>query len=97
MVVEGTVVDAASGQPVAADVYMVESADYREPVDQELVLAGSQHFEINLLDQLDGWLVVKAAGYRTWKVRLRYHIKTSRRLSGPIQLERIGGRSGRSG
>ena len=69
-----------------ADVYIVESEEYREPTAAEQVLAGSQDFEITLLDELDGWLVVKAEGYETWKLRLRYHIKTSRRLGGPIQL-----------
>jgi hypothetical protein len=86
LLVNGTVVDSMTGQPISADVYIVESGGYREPTTSEQVLAGSQDFEITLLDELDGWLVVKAEGYETWKLRLRYHIQTSRRLGGPIQL-----------
>lgn len=86
LLVNATVFDGVTGQPVIADVYIVVSEEYREPTAVEQVLAGSQDFEITLLDELDGWLVVKAEGYETWKLRLRYHIKTSRRLGGPIQL-----------
>lgn len=89
LVVEGAIIDAVTRQPVTADVYIVKARDYRTPVPAERVLHGADHFEIQLLSQLDGWFVVRAPGYQDWKLRFHYRLKTSRKLSGPIQLKRL--------
>lgn len=86
--VEGAIIDAVTHQPVTADVYIVNAREYRTPTPAERVLHDTQHFEIQLHSQLDGWFVVRAPGYEDWSLRLHYRLKTSRKLSGPIQLQR---------
>jgi hypothetical protein len=89
LVVEGTIIDAATHQPVTADVYIVNAREYRTPTPAERVLHSTEHFEIQLLSHLDGWFVVRAPGYEDWTLRLHYRLKTSRKLSGPVQLRRL--------
>ena len=52
--------------------------------------AGVTDFELALFGDLDSWLVVIAPGYRPWHLRLQFNLKTSRELTGPVLLKRIG-------
>ncbi len=90
LVLNNWIVDAQIGAPVQADVYIVESDEYREPLADERVLTGSERYELTLSHPLDGWLIVKAPGYETWFIRLQYHIRSSRELSGPVELAPLG-------
>ena len=69
-----------------ADVYIIESVDFREPLADELVLIATERYERTLARPLDGWLIVKAPGYETWFIRLQYRIRSSRELRGPVEL-----------
>jgi hypothetical protein len=89
LLVEAAILDAVTHQPVAANVYLVHDELYREPTPAELVLSNTGHFELKLLAQFEGWLVVRAPGYADWTLRLHYHLKTTRKLSGPIQMHRL--------
>lgn len=40
--------------------------------------------------EMAGWLVVEAPGYETWRVQVRYPVRTSRTLVGPVELVRAG-------
>ncbi len=86
LVLNNWIVDAQTGAPVQADVYIVESDEYREPLAGERVLTATDRYEVTLARPLDGWLIVKAPGYETWFIRLQYHIRSSRELSGPVEL-----------
>jgi hypothetical protein len=74
---------------VTADLYIVHATEYREPTPDELALRAIDQFALQLPAQSDGWLVVRAPGYADWQLRLHYQVKTSRKLSGPIQLQRL--------
>jgi hypothetical protein len=89
LLVEATIIDAVTHQPVNADLYIVNAAAYREPNPSDLVLRNTQHFEIKLLAQSDSWFVVRAPGYEEWSLRLHYRLKTSRKLTGPVRLQRL--------
>lgn len=91
LVIEGVIIDAVLHRPVAADVYVIRAGEYRAPTPDERVLHGAARFEIQLRAQLDGWFVVRAPGYEDWKLRLQYHLRTSRKLTGPIRLRRLPG------
>ena len=88
LVVEATIVDAITHQPVTADVYVVNAAEYREPIPDELVLRTTEHFEIQFPSQSDHWFLVRAPGYEDWKLHLSYRLRSSRKLSGPIKVNK---------
>jgi hypothetical protein len=84
LVVEAPIIDAATHQPVAADLYVITGAHYHEPTSADLVARATQHFAIQLDPQSDSWIVVRAPGYQDWKLRFHYNLKTSRKLTGPV-------------
>jgi hypothetical protein len=73
---------------VAANVYIVHATEYREPTPLELMMYNTERVEMKLPATLDSWFVIRAPGYADWPLRLHYRLKTSRKLSGPIQLQR---------
>jgi hypothetical protein len=90
-VIEAAITDAVTKRPVAADIYIIQAKQEREPTPDDLIAHATEHVEIKLLSQLDGWFVVRAPGDEDWKLRLHNRLKTSRKLSGPIQLQRLPG------
>lgn len=85
-----SVTEAGTGRRVASEIFIVASEDLREPVDADRVASGVSEVEVLLPGDLTGWLVVTAPGYAPFRLRLRYHIMSSRTLDAPVELQPIG-------
>ena len=88
--IRSSIVDEQSGAPVHGDVYVVDSVDYRDPAPADQRYAGVEEFELALFGDINAWLIVKAPRYETWRLRLSFNLNTSRELTGPVRLKRIG-------
>lgn len=92
--VDAPIVDKATGKPVQANVYFIESPTIREPAPEDMihenttqiVLAISDPDEVMLEHRRGTWLVVEAPGYERWEVDLVYRITERRTYANPIQL-----------
>jgi hypothetical protein len=89
LVVDLAIIDAMTQQPVAVDVYIVNAREYREPTRAERMAHNTEQVALKLPAELDGWFVLRVPGDEDWTLRLHYRLKTSRKLSGPIQLKRF--------
>ena len=82
LLVEGPIVDAETGLPLEADVYLdgrllytdVRSVSVRVPSGSELRIV--------------------AKGYAPWAFRFRYELRGSYRFHGPIRLQKKGSKAG---
>ncbi len=72
--VEGVIVDAETGRPVEADVYL----------DGTLLYAHVRSFAVEVPSGSE--LRVEAPGYHPWALRFRYKLKEGSRFSGPVRL-----------
>jgi len=80
LLVEGVVVDAETGRPVEADVYLDGRLIYEQVTSFSVqVKAGSE-------------LRVEAEGYHPWALRFRYKLKETRIFRGPVRLKPKEGR-----
>ena len=91
LVIRLSIMDEETGEPVRGDVYIVDSFDYREPLPNDQRYASVEDFELALFGDINAWLIVKAPGYETWRIRLSFNLKTSRELTGPVQMRRVQG------
>ena len=54
-----------------------------------LANATPQHVVVQLPAQSDSWFIIRAPGYQEWKLRFHYSLQTSRKLTGPVRLQRM--------
>ena len=74
--VEGVIVDAETGLPVEADVYL----------DGKLLYANVRSFAVEVPSGSE--LRVEAPGYEPWAFRFRYELKGTYSFHGPVRLVR---------
>ena len=91
LVIRSSIMDEETERPVRGDVYVVDSVAYREPEPYEQHYAGVDAFELALFGDINAWLIVKAPGNETWRLRLSFNLKTSRELTGPVRLRKVAG------
>ena len=72
--VEGVIVDAETGLPVDADVYL----------DGRLLYSNVRSFAVEVPSGSE--LRVEAPGYEPWAFRFRYRLKEGYRFYGPVRL-----------
>jgi hypothetical protein len=72
--VEGVIVDAETGRPVDADVYL----------DGRLLYTNVRSFAVEVPSGSE--LRVEAPGYEPWAFRLRYRLREGYRFHGPVRL-----------
>lgn len=73
--VEGVIVDADTGIPVEADVYL----------DGRLIYSGVRSFSVEVPHGSE--LRVEAPGYHPWAIEFRYELTGERKFQGPIRLK----------
>jgi len=74
LTVEAWIVDAETGQPLKADVFL----------DGERVFQGVERFRVEVPSGTE--LRVVAEGYHPWALRFRYELREGQVLRGPVRL-----------
>jgi hypothetical protein len=91
MVLDVAILDGVTGRPVLGDLYVVEGEAWRLPGESDLVAADVSGLALALPGEFTGWVVVEAAGFVRWEMRLSWRVWTSRELGMPVRLARSEG------
>ena len=88
MYVTAPIVDSVTGQPLQANVFVVESVEEPTREPSEMVQQGVTQVAVALPQ--DGertvWLIVQAEGYQPWSLRFQSHLVKDKVFEGTIRL-----------
>ena len=92
-----SIIDTATGQPVRANVYIVDQVEYSAPTVANLMdrataqvrLSVRRSPEIHGPDDAVAWLVVEAPGYKQSVSRINYWVEQTERYQGVVRMVRV--------
>ena len=91
------IIDAATGQPVRANVYVVDQIEYSAPTAANLMEQGTTMVRLSVRrgEEIRGpedaiaWLIVEAPGYKQSVSRIRYWVEITERRQDVVKLVRV--------
>lgn len=86
MYISATVWDAELNIQLLADVYIVESAEFRMPNAGELVQASINQIGLSTPPKFRGWLVTRREGFNDARIPLDYDLSRSKMIHGTIDM-----------